>query len=125
MQIGEARQGDVIVLTPAGRIDTTTSGALETRLASALAGASPHLVVDLSAVDYISSAGLRVLLVAARRVQAAGGRLALCAMGQPVRQVFQLAGFLPLFTIQDTREAAVAGLAGPPPGLPPKPLPKQ
>jgi anti-anti-sigma factor len=113
MEIGEARQSGVIVLTPHGRIDTTTAGALETRLASALTGASPQLVVDLSGVDYISSAGLRVLLVAARRVQATGGRLALCSMGQPVRQVFQLAGFLPLFTIQDTRDQAVAGLAPP------------
>ena len=113
MQIGEARQDGVIVITPAGRIDTTTSGALEARLASALAGASPQVVVDLSGVDYISSAGLRVLLVAARRVQAGGGRLALCAMGPPVRQVFQLAGFLPLFTIEETREAAIAGLAAP------------
>ena len=116
MQIGEARQDGVIVITPAGRIDTTTAGALESRLASALTGASPHLVVDLSAVDYISSAGLRVLLVAARRVQATSGRLALCGMGHPVRQVSQLAGFLPLFTITDTRDAAVAGLAAPPPG---------
>ena len=113
MQIGEARQDGVTVIIPAGRIDTTTAGALEARLASALAGASPRLVVDLSAVDYISSAGLRVLLVAARRVQASGGRLALCALGQPVRQVFQLAGFLPLFTIEDTRDAAIAGLAAP------------
>ena len=113
MEIAEARQSGVIVLTPVGRIDTTTAGALETRLVSALAGASPQLVVDLSGVEYISSAGLRVLLVAARRVQATGGRLALCAMGQPVRQVFQLAGFLPLFTIQDTRDQAVAGLAAP------------
>ena len=120
MQIGEARQDGVMVLTPAGRVDTTTSGALETRLASALSGPAPHLVVDLSAVDYISSAGLRVLLVAARRVQTTGGRLALCGMGYPVRQVFQLAGFLPLFTIQDTRDAAVAALAAPPPKPPSK-----
>jgi anti-anti-sigma factor len=111
MQIAEARQDGVLVMTPAGRIDTTTAGALETRLAAALAGVSPRLVLDLSGVDYISSAGLRVLLVAARRLQATDGRLVLCAMGPPVRQVFQLAGFLPLFTIQDTRDAAVAQLA--------------
>lgn len=110
MQIGEARENGVTVLSPAGRIDTTTAGALESRLATVLTAAAPQLVVDLSAVDYISSAGLRVLLVAARRVQASGGRLALCALGQPVRQVFQLAGFLPLFTIEETRDAAVAGL---------------
>jgi len=113
MQIVEARQDGVHVVAPAGRIDTTTAGAVETSLASALSGPSPRLVVDLSAVDYISSAGLRVLLVAARRVQTSGGRLALCALSPPVRQVFELAGFLPLFTIQETRAAAVARLASP------------
>ena len=113
MQIAEARQNGVLVMTPAGRIDSTTAGTLEARLAAALAGRAPRLVLDLSDVDYISSAGLRVLLVAARRVQASDGRLALCALGQPVRLVFQLAGFLPLFTIQDTRDAAVAELTAP------------
>ena len=114
MQIAEVRQDGVDVIAPVGRIDTTTVGAFDARLAALLAAASPRVVVDFSGVDYISSAGLRVLLVAARRVQAAGGgRLALCALGEPVRQVFQLAGFLPLFTIRDSREAAVAQIAAP------------
>jgi anti-anti-sigma factor len=113
MQIVEVRQGDVDVIAPSGRIDTTTVAALEARLTPLLAGAGPRVVVDFGAVDYISSAGLRVLLVAARRVQVTGGRLALCGMGGPVSQVFQLAGFLPLFTICETREAAVSRIAAP------------
>ena len=113
MQIAEVRQDGVDVIAPVGRIDTTTVGALEARLAPVLAVAVPRVVLDFSGVDYISSAGLRVLLVAARRVQAAGGRLALCGMPEPVRQVFQLAGFLPLFTIRDTRDAAVAQITAP------------
>jgi len=113
VQIVELRQGDVDVVAPTGRIDTTTVAALDARLTPLLAGAKPRLVVDFSGVEYISSAGLRVLLVAARRVQVSGGRLALCGMGGPVSQVFQLAGFLPLFTICDTRDAAVARIAAP------------
>jgi anti-anti-sigma factor len=108
MQIGEAREGGVAVVAPVGRIDTTTVSSLEERLTPLLAAAQPRLVVDFSGVEYISSAGLRVLLVAARRVQSARGRLALCGMEGAVRQVFQLAGFLPLFTIRDTRDAAVS-----------------
>lgn len=110
MQIAETRQGGVDVIAPSGRIDTTTVGMLEGRLTPLLAGASPRIVVDFSGVEYISSAGLRILLVAARRIQGSSGRLALCAMPPPVHQVFQLAGFLPLFTICDTRDAAVARL---------------
>ncbi len=111
MQITEAQQDGVHVIAPSGRIDTTTVGALEARLVPAFAVARPRVVVDLSGVEYISSAGLRVLLVAARRVQGTGGGLALCGMGDAVRQVFQLAGFLPLFTIRDTRDAAVKQIA--------------
>ena len=70
------------------------------------------MVLDFSGVDYISSAGLRVMLVLARRMRDANGQLSLCAMNDAVRQVFQLAGFLPLFTVQDSRAAAVQQLAG-------------
>jgi anti-anti-sigma factor len=111
MQIVEARHGDVQVLAPEGRIDTTTAGTLEARLGPLLAGAKPRIVIDFSAVEYISSAGLRILLIAAKRVQGTGGGLVLCGMGDAVRQVFRLAGFVPLFTIRDTREDAVAQLA--------------
>lgn len=111
MEIADARQRGVDVLAPAGRIDTTTVSSLEIRLAPLLAGGRPQIVIDFSAVEYISSAGLRILLVAARRVQEGGGGLVLCGMGSAVRHVFYLAGFLPLFTIRDTREDAVAHLA--------------
>ena len=113
MQIAEARHGAVAVLAPAGRIDSTTVGVLEARLAAILAAPAPRLIVDFSGVEYISSAGLRVLLVAARRVKDTGGGLALCGLGGAVHQVFQLAGFLPLFTICETRDAALAQLAPP------------
>ena len=110
MVIAEVRDRGVDVLAPAGRIDTTTVATLESRLGPLLASPNPRVVIDFTGVDYISSAGLRILLVAARRVQGNGG-LALCGMGDSVRQVFQLAGFLPLFTITDTREHAVSRLA--------------
>jgi anti-anti-sigma factor len=110
MVIAEGRDRGVDVLTPVGRIDTTTVATLEARLGPLLAVPQPRIVIDFSGVDYISSAGLRILLVAARRVQGGGG-LALCGMGDAVRQVFHLAGFVPLFTIKDTRDAAISQLA--------------
>ena len=113
MQITDLRLDGVDVVAPAGRIDTTTVGSLEQRLSTLLAAPRPRVVIDFSGVEYISSAGLRVLLVAARRVQQNGGALALCAMGDAVRQVFHLAGFVPLFTIRETRAEAVTQLALP------------
>ena len=112
MQIAEARVDGVVAVTPSGRIDTSTAPFLEQHLLRLLAGGERRIVVDFSGVDYISSAGLRVMLVLARRVRDANGQLGLCAMGDAVRQVFQLAGFLPLFIVRDSRAAAVQHIAG-------------
>ncbi len=106
MTIDRTTQGTIAVLAPAGRIDTVTSGALEDAVRRTVDDGARELLVDLAGVEYISSAGLRVFLVLAKRMRDLRGRVVLCGMGQPVRQVFQLAGFLPLFTIADSREAA-------------------
>ena len=97
MDIRQDRRGDVTVVAPTGRIDSTTSNALEKALARLLDAGERKLVVDFSGVDYISSAGLRVFLVVAKRLKDAGGTLELAAMAESVRQVFDLAGLLPLF----------------------------
>jgi anti-anti-sigma factor len=114
MKIHQTTHDGVTVLAPAGRIDTTTSPALEDAVRGVLDGGTRALLVDFGGVEYISSAGLRVLLVLAKRMRDTGGRVVLCGMGQPVHQVFQLAGFLPLFTIESTREAAIDRLTAHP-----------
>ena len=98
----------VTVIAPAGRIDTTTSGQLEEAIRQTVDNGTRDIVMDLSGVDYISSAGLRVFLVLAKRIRDLKGRLVLCGMTEPVRQVFHLAGFLPLFSIERSRDAALA-----------------
>ena len=112
MQIAEARREGVVAVVPAGRIDTTTAPALEAHLNVLLAQGTRRIVVDFSRVDYISSAGLRVMLIVARRMKESNGRLALCAFPEPVRQVFQLAGFLPLFTVCESQDLAIGQLVG-------------
>jgi anti-anti-sigma factor len=112
MQIADARVDGIVAVAPTGRIDTTTAPVLEQHLLRLIAGGERRIVVDFSGVDYISSAGLRVMLVLARRVRDVSGQLELCAMGDAVRQVFQLAGFLPLFVVRDSRAAALQQIAG-------------
>jgi stage II sporulation protein AA (anti-sigma F factor antagonist) len=111
MDIHQDRQGTVLIVAPVGRVDSTTSEALEQALTAALDTGERQLVVDFEGVCYISSAGLRVLLLVAKRVRADRGTLALCGLGDAVRQVFDLAGFLPLFTVEPAREQAVARCA--------------
>ena len=111
MEISNTRQGDVIIVAPVGRIDSTTSPALDTHLQS-LAGTGGHrIVIDFTGVDYISSAGLRVMLTLAKRTKETRGKLALAGLGDSVRQVFELAGFLPLFWVEATADAAAARVA--------------
>jgi anti-anti-sigma factor len=110
MQIGEERAAGALVVAPAGRLDSVTSSELEKHIASRLDAGARRLVVDLAGVEYISSAGLRVLLMAAKRLKEPPAALVLCGMGPSVRAVLELTGFVPLFAIEPTREQALARL---------------
>ena len=112
MQINEERQKGAVVVAPVGRIDTTTSSTLEQHLTTILSGEERRVVVDFTGVDYISSAGLRVMLMLAKRAKEVNGKVALCGMRDVVRQVFNLAGFTALFAIEASREAAIGRVAG-------------
>ena len=111
MDIHQERRGRVLVVAPAGRVDTTTTESLEQALKTAFDAGERQLVVDFEGVSYISSVGLRALLVAAKRMRELKGTLVLCALGDSVRQVLDLAGFLPLFTVEPTRDLAVTRCA--------------
>jgi stage II sporulation protein AA (anti-sigma F factor antagonist) len=107
MQINQDRERGAVIVAPVGRVDSTTSASLEDHLQKLADAGERRIVVDLGGVEYISSAGLRVMLTLAKRTRENKGALALCALGEPVRQVFSLAGFLPLFTVTATRDEAV------------------
>jgi anti-anti-sigma factor len=108
MEIGEERTGEVLVLAPVGRLDSVSSGELERLLVARLDAGERRLVIDLGAVEYISSAGLRALLLAAKRLKPPAGALVLCGIGPSVRAVLDLAGFTSLFAAEKTRGEAVA-----------------
>jgi anti-sigma B factor antagonist len=114
LRIVEHRQGGVLVLEVAGRMSAASAGRLSETFARAFSRET-RLVVDLSAVDYISSAGLHTLEVAADRASGAGGRagtLVLCAVPEPVRIALDLAGLLPRLQIEPSRDLAVARARG-------------
>lgn len=100
--------GEAMVLAPKGSINTESSPKLEKKLVELQAASERRLVVDFRHIDYISSAGLRVLLMTARRVKMAGGALALCSMNAGVTKVFALCGFERDFTIVATCDEAIA-----------------
>lgn len=108
MNIHETSHDGITVLAPEGRIDTTTSSSFDDVVRRTIEGGAKRIVVDMEGVEYISSAGLRVFLLLAKRMRDLSGRLVVCGMTQPVKQVFQLAGFLPLFTVTAGRQDALA-----------------
>lgn len=106
LEVREERRGEVFVVWPAGRVDSNTSADLERSLLAR--GAEPRLVLDLSGVEYVSSAGLRVFLMLARKMKASNGSLVICALSPSAKQVFDLAGFTSLFVVEASMETALA-----------------
>jgi anti-anti-sigma factor len=100
------------ILSPKGRLDSATAPAFEQEFLRASATGLSRLLIDFSELTYISSAGLRVVLKAAKRMQSEGGRVALCALGPQVAEVFDISGFssLSIFSIHPARAAALAAL---------------
>lgn len=105
----ESRDG-VRILGLRGRIGVAASPQLAALITEELAAGHPRIVVDLDGVDYMSSAGLRVLQAAAAQAAASGARLALCRLAEPVRVAFELADVMAEFTIDTSCDAAVARL---------------
>ncbi len=111
MDIREEDQDGVSIVSPVGRIDINTAPEAEAVLLPKFDSAS-GVVVDFAELTYISSAGLRVLLKAAKRSKGSGVPLALANMAPPVLEVFEVSGFAKLFAILDDRDAAVEKVAG-------------
>ena len=107
MDLHEEQVDEVTALSVKGRMDSTTAPAFGQRLESVVTAPAGRLVVDFRDLEYISSAGFRVLLVAAKRAEECGSRLVLCGLSGKVRQLFDLGGFLDLFTIAASRDDAM------------------
>ncbi len=108
MDFQETEMSSVVVLAANGRLDSTTASDLERRLSDMAAAGRTRIVLDLERVGYISSAGLRVLVVAARRLADGAGQLVLAGLSSENRRLFDLSGFTDLFAITVDRLEGVA-----------------
>ena len=105
-------EDDVVVLVLRGRIGSLSAAALTDAASREIQDGRLRVLIDLADVDYISSAGLDALQAMAGRIHASGGTVVLCALTEPVRIVFDLAGMLSSFTLAPTRAAGMARLRG-------------
>ncbi|MCF7837289.1 MAG: anti-sigma factor antagonist [Candidatus Marinimicrobia bacterium] len=114
MEITHSKQAAYTLVQLSGRLDAGSAPEADSRLRGLVDGDACHMVLDLSGIEYLSSAGIRVLLSTAKRLQQAQGQLVLAAPQAPVRKIIEMAGlekFLPLY---DTTTAAAAHFAPPP-----------
>ncbi|MGC9456973.1 MAG: STAS domain-containing protein [Halothiobacillaceae bacterium] len=100
MQIQDEFNDDILTVRPEGRLDSNTAPDFEQYLLGKLVD-HPRVVIDFTGVDYVSSAGLRVLLMGAKRVRQGQGQLALCGLQDAIRQVFEISGFLSILEVCD------------------------
>jgi anti-sigma B factor antagonist/stage II sporulation protein AA (anti-sigma F factor antagonist) len=114
MQLTNRRIGNTVVLAASGRIDHASAegfkAALQPWLEECRAGGDV-VVLDFSAVEYISSVGLRVLMLAAKQARAAQGAIAVAALQPVVREIFEISKFTLVLACYESVREAVAALA--------------
>lgn len=104
MKINIDKQDDVCIISLNGRLDGTTTHVVEERFLALISEQYQRFIFDLSELEYISSAGLRIMLLAVKKTRAIGGKIALFGMNSNVNDVFEISGFSTIFPILASRE---------------------
>ena len=107
MTIAEERCGDLLILKPEGKLDSDLSPKVEEALFGALDRGEKQVLFDMSGISYISSRGLRVFLVGARRAKKGKARIAVCGLQEFVHEVFEISGFFQLLDVYASRSEGV------------------
>ena len=116
MEITNRAHGDIVVVAPTGRVDHQTAGEFERAvvpLLDAATGPRHGLVFDFERVTYVSSVGLRVLMIASKSLRPRGARVAVAAMQPVVAEILQICRFDAVVEIFPTVDAALEAMAGP------------
>jgi len=107
MKILEEQHDGINVFKIKGRLDSKTSTEFEEKIIEASKGGAKNMIFDFKDLEYISSAGLRVILKATKEIKKISGMIVLCSMQDYVREVFEIAGFDTFLTIEETFDDAL------------------
>ena len=110
MEISSEFLNEVKVVRLEGNLDTNTSSSAQEFLNSAIDQGAAKIVVNFEKVDFVSSAGLRVLLATAKRLGGSGGSLRVCGLNETVSEVFEISGFSTILSVFPTESEALSGL---------------
>jgi anti-sigma B factor antagonist len=109
MEITVTDAGEVKVIRIEGKLDTQSSPDAQTQLTQLIDQGATKLVVNFEKLDYISSAGLRILLAAAKQLKGNSGELRICSLNEVVQEVFDISGFTTILTVTKTEPEALEG----------------
>ena len=107
MEIFEENQSGINIYKLSGRLDSNTSQSFEKKIFQAIDDGSKSMIIDFKNLDYISSAGLRVILKATKALRREDGKMMLCDMQDYVKEVFEIAGFDSFLPIVSTMDDAL------------------
>jgi anti-anti-sigma factor len=112
MEVERTNRDGVQVFRITGRLDSGTSPAFEAQVLPVIRPEANRVVLDFTGVDYVSSAGLRVVLLVAKQTRATQGAFAIFGMAKSIHHVFQMSGFARIIALFDTEADAVAAAGG-------------
>jgi anti-sigma B factor antagonist/stage II sporulation protein AA (anti-sigma F factor antagonist) len=107
MDIAEEQKGDVLIVTVKGRLDAISSPTAERHVFDLINDGANKLILDLSSVDYLSSAGMRMLLSTTKKLKSQSGKLVLCSVTPNVMDVLKISGFDHVLDIVKTQDEAL------------------
>jgi anti-anti-sigma factor len=110
MEIHARKENNITVITVTGRMDADTAPAFEKNLSEFIAQGNHRFIVNLSALEYISSAGLRIILTTAKQLKNKNGELIFAGLRGTVQEVFKISGFHSIFKVFETEEKALKKL---------------
>ena len=109
MEVTVKEVNEVSILSFEGNLDTNTAPQAQEQIDQLIDGGSSRILINFNELNYISSAGLRVLLATAKKLKATSGDLKICGLNQTVQEVFDISGFSSILSVVATEEDALAG----------------
>lgn len=111
MDLKTERENGALIVCAEGRIDGANAREFEEAITTAIDEQDRVVIMDLEHLSYISSAGLRTILLTAKNLSRRGAKFALCSLQEPIRQITKIAGFDRVIPNHDDRAGAVAALS--------------
>ncbi len=111
MEIIQKEESGIVSIAIIGRLDADSSPEAEKVVKDALEGQTTRVLFNLASLEYLSSAGLRVLLGAAKEMRRKDGKIVLCALNEFVKEIFEVSGFQSLIPITESVESGIKELS--------------